>query len=282
MTTTELCISGSIEKFLGWLSVNGNSHNTVKAYQGDLRGLQQTLPSDTMDWRVLEVAAATYLTANRATWAPKTTERKLGAFRGWGRSFGCSDFLASYRPPKPARAIPHPLPEGIDGVLRMMRACTTPAGRITPPVRRKRALVALTGLCGLRVGEALSVKPEHVDRLEQTVTVRGKGDRTRTVPISDLAWTTVTDAIAVTPAGETIVGLKDRHARSLITELGVKAGLRRHVSSHDMRATLATAAYDKSMNLRVVQEILGHASPDQTVRYTGVAAGAMRDAVNVA
>lgn len=195
---------------------------------------------------------------------------------------GWSNFLAAYRPPKPGRPEPHPIPEGIAGVMAMYDACLTPGGRVTARIRRRRALVALTGLCGLRVGEAIAIRSENIDRTEQALRFMGKGDRQRTVPVSDVAWTIILDAARVTPPGETIVGLKDRRARSTITQLAERAALSRRVSSHDCRATLATAAFDKCKNIRVVQELLGHASPEQTQVYTGVEASAMRDAVEVA
>lgn len=272
----------STDRFLDWLSVNGSSENTIRAYRADLRGLRMVLPMSPLTWDELQMETARYLTKNRPLWAPKTTERKVGTFRAWAKWAGATGFLAGYRPPKPARAEPHPLPEGIDGVLRMMNACVTPSGLITPRIRRRRALVAFTGLCGLRVGEALSIRPAAVNRLERTLTVRGKGDRTRVVPISDMALPIILDAMDATPVGETIVGLADRGARQMLTGLAASAGLSRHVSSHDLRATLATAAYDKSKDLRVVQEILGHASPVQTQVYTGVSRAAMRTAMEVA
>jgi site-specific recombinase XerD len=76
-----------------------------------------------------------------------------------------------------------------------------------------------------------------------------------------------------------LVGINERHARKVITSLGAKIGLERRISSHDLRATFATAVYDKTMDIRLVQELIGHATSAQTEVYIGVNLDKMREAV---
>lgn len=147
----------------------------------------------------------------------------------------------------------------------------------------QRALLALCGLCGLRISEALSICPQNFKLAEMMLEVRGKGDKTRFVPVSPEAWDLL--IIPVTRAmcenDREVINLKDRFARRVITNLGIKAGLRRHISSHDLRATFATAVYDKTGDIRLVQELLGHSSVETTQLYTGVLLSKMRDAVQL-
>ena len=116
-----------------------------------------------------------------------------------------------------------------------------------------------------------------------TLRVRGKGDKTRHVPISGAAWESIEKArkLAI-DNGTTLVDRTERGARAAITRHAKNAGLSRHVSSHDMRATLATAAYESTHDLRAVQELLGHADAKTTQVYTGVSMAAKRAAVEVA
>lgn len=146
---------------------------------------------------------------------------------------------------------------------------------------RQRALVALCGLAGLRVAEALSVTPMWFNTGDMTLTIRGKGDKTRVVPLSARAWQEIAPAVsdAILDGRVTVVDYKDRFARTLIRNLGKRAGLRRPVASHDLRATFATAAYDRSLDLRAVQELLGHANSKQTEVYTEVPIHRMRGAL---
>jgi integrase/recombinase XerD len=195
----------------------------------------------------------------------------MTSLRAFGKWWELEPVLPNYKLPTPGRPIPHPLPEGIDGVYRMCEAAAN---------MEARALVALCGLAGLRVGEALSIRPEHFDLTEMMLTVRGKGDKTRTIPISDECWTNVAAAYVSAAASQrTLITYSERAARKLLTRLGKQLGFRRQISSHDLRATLATAAYDKTHDLRVVQEVLGHASSTTTEVYTGVTTRAMREAV---
>lgn len=181
--------------------------------------------------------------------------------------------MRDYSAPSPAKSQPHPLPEGMEGVRRLIDVARND---------QQRALIALCGMLGCRVAEALSVHPSDFNTGEMLLTIRGKGDKTRVVPISSMAWQVL--AMPVTRAmceGRGVIDYKDRFARRVITDLGVKAGLKRHISSHDLRATFATAVYDKTLDLRVTQELLGHSSSQTTELYTGVTADSMRKAVEL-
>ena len=269
----------SIENYLANLIANGASEETTRAYRPDLTGalayVGRTGAPPALDWPTTEAAFKSYLNDNRGTWAPKTTRRRLGTLRSWARYSGAPDtFLGDYRAPIPAPPQPHPIPESIDGVLRMIMSTRNP---------RHRALCTLTGLMGLRVHEAVDVRPDDFDMAEMTLTVRGKGSKTRIVPVSETAWKHLHKAYALADAnGTTLVRIGNRGARAAISRHARNAGLSRHVASHDMRATFATAAYRKSKDLRAVQNLLGHADPATTQVYTEVAMTQMRNAAEVA
>ena len=146
-----------------------------------------------------------------------------------------------------------------------------------------KALIALCGLCGCRVAEALAIRPCDFDLTEMILTIRGKGEKERKVPISTSAWSALQWSVAqayVTGGGE-VVGLKDRFARRLITTLGKQAGLMRPIASHDLRMTFGTCVYDKTLDIRLTQELLGHGSVSTTEGYTGIAQDKMRGAVEL-
>ncbi len=164
--------------------------------------------------------------------------------------------------------MPHPLPEGIEGVKLMCQSTNDPS---------KRALFALQGMAGLRVSEARSLHSDNIDIQDMMLTVRGKGDKTRAVPISNSAWPFVLDAYkASLESGMPLVNLSDRGARKAVTAAGHALGFKRDISSHDLRATGATHLYNQTKDIRVVQEFLGHASSVTTQVYTGISIDAMR------
>jgi integrase/recombinase XerD len=115
------------------------------------------------------------------------------------------------------------------------------------------------------------------------LTIRGKGDKTRLVPISEAAWGVLFRPVAeaFVDGDREVVGLRDRFARRCVTDLGERAGLRRRISSHDLRSTFATEVFNKTLDIRLVQELLGHASVSTTELYTLVDFEKMRSAVEL-
>lgn len=264
----------TIDRFRSWLLARGRSPHTAKAYSTDLRVLLKELEVLEIDHLELELTAMNWLNANRRRIPPRTTGRRLTALRAYGKFVSIPLFLVEYIAPNSGKGQPHPLPEGTPGVRKMIYYANRP---------NHKALIALCGLCGLRVAEALDVRPSHLDFQTMMLTVRGKGDKTRVVPVSAEAWEVVKVPFATAFCRDDalVVGLKDRFARKLITTVGARAMLCRSVASHDLRATFATAVFDKTKDQRVVQELLGHASGATTELYIGVTQAKMRAAVEL-
>jgi site-specific recombinase XerD len=158
----------------------------------------------------------------------------------------------------------------MDGVVAMYDAAGT---------EEHQALIVLCGMLGLRVSEALSVTSECFDinrGRSSTLTIRGKGDKTRVLPISDKvleyldpALDALLERMAKDWDDNRLFTLSDRGARAAIKRIARRAGIG-DVSSHDLRMTFGTAAYHNSGDLRAVQELLGHASSATTELYTHV------------
>lgn len=269
---TTLCTE-SIDKFRISLSVSSRSSKTVKAYTTDLKIFLQDAGEEVISREAFEYTAMTWLTEYRTTVAQKTTGRRLTSLRSFVKWAGWGDMLADYRPPPAPPAQPHPLPEGMDGVRRMIEVAKS---------KQQRAMVALCGMCGCRIGEALAVRPSHIDMRERTLKVFGKGEKIRFVPISPAAWSVLLPAVveAFSNNDALVVGLQDRVARANITQMGRNAGLVRSVSSHDLRATFATAVHEKTKDARLVQELLGHGDLKTTQIYIEVNKLRMTEAVD--
>lgn len=241
----------STELFLGSLSVKGRSDNTIRAYRADLQGLAQWIQvTQEMD---LEVAAAKYLNANRQGWKPATTSRKLAAFRAFALFNGDPKFLADYKAPFVAAGIAHPLPGGMDKIREMVDRCKKPDHRV---------FIILCGMMALRASEARSIRPVDFEFESDGIylRVRGKGDKTRVVPVTDEVAALLGPTILRTPSTERLISISDSSARRKINRLGA--------ASHDLRMTRATTFFDKTGNLRATQELLGHASSSTTEGYT--------------
>jgi integrase/recombinase XerD len=275
---TDLSVE-TIERFRSWLCASGHPETTQRVYASDLtlllKWIQEALKSnDPLPLSELEDMAMLWLNHKRREWAAKTTLRRLTSVKSFAKWAGIGEILDEYIAPKPARSLPHPIHEGIAGVISMCEAAVNP---------EHVALVAFGGFVGCRVAESLAVRPKDFDLKEKLLTIHGKGDKRRIVPVSDLAWTYLAPSVVFrfSQPEERVIQYGDRFAREIISNLARKAGLRDHVSSHDLRMTFATAVLDKTQNIRTVQELLGHENVNTTQNYTLVAMDSMRKAVQL-
>jgi len=142
---------------------------------------------------------------------------------------------------------------------------------------RNAAIIAIGVYCGLRVSEISCLDLGDVDLQSLTVRVRqGKGQKDRDVPLNPWAgqfvsaWVrarpdVVTPALFVSRHGDR---LSVRQIRDVVGSLARSAGISKQISPHKLRHTFATLLLDRGADLRVVQELLGHASISTTEVYT--------------
>lgn len=229
------------------LVARGRSRVTAKKYAAllaefhDSQSGQGALADQLADW----------ITRSRECGQAAATIRlKLAAARSYSKWRG--EPMGEYKAPPLPPASPHPLPGGIADVERML-AMESGAGR---------AAVALGALAGLRVQESISVTRDSVRIINgrKFLVVKGKGDKVRNVPVSSR----LNLELELMPYSGRLVPLSNSGARAAITRIARKAKVTGHdgedVSSHDLRATFASAVYEKTKDIRLVQILLGHAS----------------------
>jgi integrase/recombinase XerC len=179
--------------------------------------------------------------------------------------------------PKLDRRLPSFL--SIDEITRILEApdLTTPQGQ------RDRALLELLYASGLRVSELVKLNPEQVNLDTREVRVWGKGAKERVVLMGEPAAGALTAylgqdsprlpdekrsrALFLNRYGER---LTERSVQSLLEKYAKKVGIGKRVHPHMLRHTFATHLLDGGADLRVVQELLGHASLSSTQVYTHV------------
>lgn len=258
-----------------FLYSKGRQEATVKSYLTDAKMFFQEMELEELPLVRLEAKAAEWLNKYRRIVAPKTTHRRLTSMKNLGLAYGIT-ILTNYSTPTPPKAKPHPLPNGLTDLQKLLDVCLNDD---------HRALVAMCGLVGMRISEARSITPSDFDYAERTVTIWGKGNKVREVPVSPKAWEILMpkliDASIRGALKAPLVQVGDRSARDIITRLGVRAGISRPISSHDLRATFATESFRKTLNIRAVQELLGHASSKQTELYILVSDKELRAAASI-
>jgi integrase/recombinase XerD len=285
------------EEFLTWLTVErGRSANTLAAYRRDLHGYTGWLTTEgrTLD-TVTEPDIERYVARLRAEdRAPASVARALVAVRTLHRFLAdegavAADPAADVAPPRVPAGLPKPLDEA--EVVSLLDAVTGGA----PVHRRDRAILELLYGTGMRISELCGLSLGDADLDAGLLRVFGKGAKERIVPVGRPAKAALQDWLG--PNGRAAfvpkqwarrhdaeaVFLNQRGGRlsrqgawAIVGAYGDRAGLSARLSPHVLRHSCATHMLDHGADIRVVQELLGHASISTTQVYTKVSTERLR------
>ena len=282
----------AVADFLTHLALErGASRHTVAAYRGDLAQLQEFLRARAVE---IDDASADDLEAfaaalERAGLSSATRRRRLAAARSLLRHRG----RVGARPldARPIVALPR-LPRRLPRVLTFEQATQVVEHPDASPLGlRDRAALELLYGGGLRVSELTGLRPGDLDLERGLVRVEGKGGRQRIVPTGRLAAEASRRYLA---RGRPFLGKQQEPAAFLLNARGRRisrqgvfgivrghaaaVGIEQPVTPHVLRHSFATHLLERGADLRVVQELLGHASVATTEIYTHLGDGALRAA----
>lgn len=163
-----------------------------------------------------------------------------------------------------------------------------------PQGHRNKAIIEVLYSCGLRVSEMLNLKISDIFFDEQFITVVGKGNKQRLVPISQSAikyinyWLEDRDKLNIKKGCEDFVFLNHRGGQlsrimvfNIIKELAAKAEINKTISPHTLRHSFATHLLEGGANLRDIQEMLGHKSILTTEIYTHIGQNHLRETIEM-
>jgi integrase/recombinase XerD len=277
----------------------GVALNTVLSYRRDLRRYLQHL--DVLGvgglGEVPETAVTSFLASLRKgdeqhrPLSASSAARAVVAVRGLHRfavrdGIVGADVARAVRPPAPPRRLPKAI--SVEDVERLLEAAGFDR---TPLAVRDRALLELLYGTGARISEAVGLDVDDLDVPAAAVTLRGKGGRQRIVPVGSYAVRAVEDYLVRSRPALVAAGrgtprlflnarggpLSRQSAWSILRSAAEKAGLAASVSPHTLRHSFATHLLDGGADVRVVQELLGHASVTTTQIYTLVTIDRLRE-----
>lgn len=271
----------TLDRFIGHLRhERGLSPRTVDAYARDLvlfttelenRGVERPDQATEHDVRALLARL------HRRGLGPKSLQRLLAAIRAFYRWLmregeARGNPAAGVRAPKAQRRLPRTL--DADAVTRLLDFEPR-----SPLEQRDKAMMELFYSSGLRLSELAALTWDRLDFTAGLVTVTGKGNKTRVVPLGRMAAAALTDwrrarsdfagftepAVFISSRGRPIA---TRTIQARIVYWARRQGLPQNVHPHLLRHSFASHLLESSGNLRAVQELLGHSDISTTQIYT--------------
>lgn len=285
-----MSVAVAIDDFLSWMaSERGRSLNTLSAYRRDLDGYTAWLTEQGATLATVQRAELDKFVQSRrgSGAASASVARQLAAVRMLHRfmveeGVRIDDPSADVEGVHVPSGIPHPLTEAeVDRLLSVVVATD-------PPSLRDRALLELLYATGARISEVCGLSLADFDWENRLVRVFGKGAKERVVPFGRAAQAAIETWLAsgrvhMIPArwarrgDEEAVFLNTRGARlsrqsawAVVKKYGERVGVGDKLSPHVLRHSCATHLLDHGADLRIVQELLGHASISTTQIYTKV------------
>jgi integrase/recombinase XerD len=297
---SEVSVARAIGTYLDHLSVErGLAANTLVSYRRDLARYRKFLSDEGVDdVRVVTEQLITSFVvrlregdADHVALSSASVARTVVAVRGFHR-FAVRDGLTEHdpaapvRPPRPPQRLPKAL--SLSEVESILEATSHTD---TPLALRDRALLEVLYGTGARISEAVGLALDDIDLTEGTVLLKGKGSKERLVPVGSYARSSVENylvrgrpTLANNGAGTHALFLNARggqlsrqSAWTVLVAAAERAGIERDVSPHTLRHSFATHLLDGGADVRVVQELLGHASVTTTQIYTLVTVDNLRE-----
>ena len=294
-----------LQGYLDHLTIErGVAANTLSSYRRDLRRYSKHLSDRGIHdlAKVGEDDVSEFLVALRqgdpdagaAALSAVSAARALIAVRGLHRfavAEGLTDLdvARAVRPPTPGRRLPKSLT--IDDVLALLDGAGGDSPADGPLTLRNRALLELLYSTGSRISEAVGLDVDDIDTQARSVLLSGKGGKQRLVPVGRPAVAAL-EAYLVrgrpelarrgrgTPANFLNLRggrLSRQSAWQVLQDAAERAGIKSGVSPHMLRHSFATHLLEGGADVRVVQELLGHASVTTTQIYTLVTVHALRE-----
>jgi integrase/recombinase XerD len=303
MVTQALSFDLAASSFLNHLQIErGLAANSIAAYRRDLekfglflngQDLREVTPDlITAFESSLREAKLSVATVNRAD----STLRSF--FKHLQQEHGYADPTLEIAASKSARRLPKALT--ISQILSMIDAAYKASEPIT---LRDQAMLELLYSSGARVSELIGINMNDLSKVQSddgeitTLKLRGKGSKERIVPLGSFATKAIDDycvrirpdLLAKNPKNNAALFLNSRGGRisrqsawQMVLDAAAAAGITEHVSPHVFRHSYATHLLDGGADIRVVQELLGHASVTTTQIYTLITIDKVRESYSMA
>ena len=278
-------ISQLISEYLTYLEIEkGLSKNTILAYQNDLVGFFNFNDKELNEIKRKDFSNFTKFLAKNDQ-SPTTITRKLASVRGFFKYICFKQYITS----NPAISIVSPkLPKHLPKVLSINEVDEILKQDLTI---LDNTIFELLYSAGVRVSELVNIKIKDIEFKDRSIKITGKGKKDRIVYFNKVCQEVMSNYV-INARQELLKGKKNdyliiNHLGNKITSRGVqdiiekillKSSIKHKISPHTLRHTFATLLLKEGMDIREVQELLGHERLETTSIYTHVTNEELRKA----
>lgn len=268
-----MSIDETLEEYETYLDLEGKSPNTIRMYSYYVRRY--------LEWggKLNARSALRFLARlRREGYSNRSLNLVVQALRSYFRFEGHEDEAEKLKPPKVPRSLPKALTK--EEVRRLLSV-------IPPTKKRDRLILLLLYGTGLRVSELCNLKRSDVDFERSLIVVRGgKGAKDRMIPVPGFLMEEIKSYLETRSDPSEYLIVEDRRERKdrlstktvwyLLKRYGEKAGVK--VTPHTLRHSFATHMLENGVDIRAIQELLGHSNLSTTQIYTKVTVEHLRKA----
>jgi len=269
---------------------------TIKAYRIDLRQFSEQL-SPTNILEITPPALENYISTLHQKYKPKTVKRKIASVKALFHYFEYKEIIAinpfnkiqvKFREPVILpKTIPlHTVENFLSAIYRQRVSAKTDYQRKN--ALRDAAVIELLFATGIRISELCSLKVDDINLYDRTILIYGKGAKERKVQIGNDDVNRILEeykneffpqmqSCSHFFANQNGTVLSDQAVRRMINKYTSLAAIDLHITPHMFRHTFATSLLEADVDIRYIQEMLGHSSINITEIYTHVAMSKQRD-----
>jgi len=258
-----------LEDYRAWLELQGKSKNTIKTYSIPIKKFLEFLKryekTDNIDVFFLkeyinkDVILRFLITAKREkNLDPNSIRLYTRALSSFLKFIEREDLLKYLKAPKVDKRLPKYITyEEFQSILKLVKK------------KRDRLILLLLFYTGLRVSELVNLKKGDIMLNDGLIKVYGKGGKERIIPIPNFLINELGEYLKEIKT-EKIFDLSTRQVERIVKRYAEKAGIKKKVTPHVLRHSLATLLLTNGIDIRYIQELLGHSSISTTQIYTHV------------
>jgi integrase/recombinase XerD len=273
-----------VEDYLFELEIRNYSHNTIKTYRSIINNFHKFLKDETELKTEIQVLRAfkryiRYLKREKSVsqnyiYLVTVVVKKFFEYND-------IHILEEVKTPKRTKSLPKSLNE--DEVKSLIHALDSydPVDSSSPTSEslklRNKLILALLYSSGLRVSELVTIQINHVDFDERTIRIRGKGEKDRIVLFDDATKIMLEEFIQKRSCDSEYLfvnrqgnHLTPRYVQMMIKDYARVAGIKKKVTPHILRHSFATHLLKNGVDIRAIQQLLGHSNLSTTQIYTSV------------